>query len=74
MANERPMIAVHGHVIEALKTILPLMRLDAANWDDIADEFIMALGGRVVPISREDYDFLITQFRDKNAVGKRLRQ
>jgi hypothetical protein len=73
MTDQRPQIAVHGHVIEALKTIVPLLRDPEADWNDIADEFIMALGGRVVPLSA-DYDFLITQFRDQSAALERLRQ
>ena len=44
---------------------------DLLTWEDIADEFVLALGGRVVCIATEHYDDIITSHRDfRRAVHK----
>jgi hypothetical protein len=73
-ADEEP---VHQELARAIeRAFRALLASDdpEMTWTDVADEFVLALGGRVVPIARSDYDHLITSRRDARAALRALEQ
>lgn len=70
-AGPPPEEPVHVTLTRVLKTIhreviLKMATVSDGNvaWDEVADEFVMALAGRVVTISVRDYDHLVTELRN----------
>jgi hypothetical protein len=50
--------SVHVVLAEVLKLTFERAVIENLTWGDVADEFVIALGGRVVCISIADYEEL----------------
>lgn len=54
-----PDSSVHRVLTEVLRHTFERAVIENLDWSDLADEFVIALGGRVVCIMNADYEYLV---------------